>query len=679
MNYGVFTRILFLGNLFLFIQCLSFPLFAQDFNRGEYTFTYSPVPAFVERRAIPLEWTSDAPGADASTWRNWLADEQLDYRGEQPIRYFEYVVEARNATLIENAARFEVGFNPDYESLYLHSVDVRRAGKWEDRFEPDSVTLVRREGEFEAGMATGRVSALIIVDDVRVGDLVRYAYSVKGENPILRGQTHLEATLGWVDPILSRSVRILFPQDQAVVTRIHGEAPDVSLKKEKDSQTIIWRAENLAAIRLEEDVPNRHFQLPLLEVSTHRDWRNVARWASDLYPPSESLSADLDTRIAEWKSLPDDSARAAAALQAVQEEVRYFSVLMGESTHRPTTPAATWVRRFGDCKDKAWLLTTILEKLGIYAEPVLVSTSRGHAMDGLLPAASQFDHVIVRAIIEGKTYWLDATRTMQRGPLANRQSADFGFALPVRSPLEGIVEMSSVRDLAATQEVYERYLPDPASQVIRFEVKTTLRGIEAEQRRYDFHNRTIDQITKSYADYYRKLHGELTVAEPLRFEDDPESGEIHVFEVYKLTAPWIASSTTDRELELYADALSPALVLEGSLDRRQPLWRRHPLSLRQSMEIVMPDGWLVGNSIQSLDVEDDSFRYQRRRYRQANQLTIVHRYESRATEVPVTGVIRHFEARRQAADSLGVQLQLILPVDSAEESRKQRLRLLLGK
>ena len=41
-------------------------------------------------------------------------------------------------------------------------------------------------------------------------------------------------------------------------------------------------------------------------------------------------------------------------------EIRYYSVSLGESSHRPHTPAEVLRNRYGDCKDKSLLLVTIL-------------------------------------------------------------------------------------------------------------------------------------------------------------------------------------------------------------------------------------------------------------------------------------------------------------------------------
>ena len=77
----------------------------------------------------------------------------------------------------------------------------------------------------------------------------------------------------------------------------------------------------------------------------------------------------------------------------------------------PATSDQTWSRRFGDCKAKTVLLMAMLRSLGIDARPVAVSTTLGGLLPERLPTIVLFDHVLVRSVIDGQTYWLDGTRS----------------------------------------------------------------------------------------------------------------------------------------------------------------------------------------------------------------------------------------------------------------------------
>ena len=104
----------------------------------------------------------------------------------------------------------------------------------------------------------------------------------------------------------------------------------------------------------------------------------------------------------------------------------------------PRSISETLSSRFGDCKDKTVLLTSVLRHFGLDAEPALTGISQGRAADTYLPGVAAFDHVIVRLETGGETYWLDPTRSYQRGQLQDRSlyQPDYGFALPLEEGTE---------------------------------------------------------------------------------------------------------------------------------------------------------------------------------------------------------------------------------------------------
>ena len=79
-----------------------------------------------------------------------------------------------------------------------------------------------------------------------------------------------------------------------------------------------------------------------------------------------------------------------------------MSISIGPGGYRPASPDTVLSRRFGDCKDKALLLTTILRELGIEAQPALVNSRRGRVLTSALPTPYMFDHAIVRARTGGE-------------------------------------------------------------------------------------------------------------------------------------------------------------------------------------------------------------------------------------------------------------------------------------
>ena len=139
---------------------------ADEFASGGFSFRTGEVPAFVEDRPLPSEWPAAAPGAQDEQWRFWGYDRQVDHRPGADVAYTDYVYEPRSQGNIADAGRFDLSFNPDYQQLTLHRVELRRNGRWESRLKPKDISIARRERQFEQDIADGLVAAL---DPTRFG------------------------------------------------------------------------------------------------------------------------------------------------------------------------------------------------------------------------------------------------------------------------------------------------------------------------------------------------------------------------------------------------------------------------------------------------------------------------------------------------------------------------------
>ena len=145
---------------------------------------------------------------------------------------------------------------------------------------------------------------------------------------------------------------------------------------------------------------------PALLVSTFPDWtafsawyRRLIRLASEVTPEISSMAAQL-TAVA---SSPRDKVRRLAEFVT---GLRYVAVPLGVNSHRPHAAANVLRNRYGDCKDKANLLNTMLASLGIEAQLVLVPrfTQADEATPGLA-----FNHAISRVALAGEVLWIDTT------------------------------------------------------------------------------------------------------------------------------------------------------------------------------------------------------------------------------------------------------------------------------
>jgi transglutaminase-like putative cysteine protease len=581
-----------------------------------------------------------------------------------------------SAELVGEAAKFQIAFVPEYQRMLLHRVELRRDGQWFDRMRPESVTLARREAQFESDLATGEVAALVVIEDVRRGDVLRVSYTLEGSNPVLAGMSNDEFRFAWISPILDRHARVLYPAGTKVATRSERGAPAARIRSDATRVEVVAAAHGVAAVQDDSDYPPWYSPWATLEIGERRTWADVARWAVALYPDSGPLPEQLRDRVAEWRALPTRDERVLAALRAVQEEVRYFGTELGESTHRPADPAETWRRRYGDCKDKARLLSVLLRELGIAAEPALVSAAVGRGVGDRLPAATAFNHVIVRARDGDETWWLDPTMTQQRGALAAIGVGNFGVALPVAPAQQELVE---VRRGAPpdTKRVVERWQPSEDGESAELTITTTMTGALADGARRVISSEGAEAMSRRFAEFYRRVFGEVEVVEPLAARDDEAVNRVELVERYRLPQPWSVEAGGERGLDVSADSILEAAQLPRWTARQSPLALGDPLRISHSIEVALPRGWSVSDTVSELEVQGKGIKFERKSRPGKELLVIDESFERALSEVGVEHVAEHIAARRRIVEAASFRLVLAVPSKERARSRDERMRQLM--
>lgn len=649
---------------------------AEDFKNGGFAFSTGAVPAFVVERPLPDQWPADAPGADDGQWRYWRYDVQVDRRGGADITYADYAYEPRSQGNIADAGRFEIPFNPEYQRLTLHRVELRRGGAWSSRLKPAEVTIARRERQFEQDISDGLAAALLVIEDVRPGDVVRISWSVTGSNPILQGQLSEQISLAFGHPMLDVRMRALYPAGTRILSYVENGAAQPRITAGSDATTVEAGAARVDRLLNDGDYPVWFQPYPRVQFGPARTWAEVVAWAIPLYPDSTAtvLPRDLEDRLVQWKALPDDRARFQAALRAVQDEVRYFGVETGTSSHRPRPPQEVWARRYGDCKDKAWLLSTLLARMGIRAEPALAATHLGRSVHGYVPGADVFNHVIVRAWMGDKPVFVDPTIRLQGGSPEDGDLSDYGYVLPVVQGADALVQVPQQAVPKAGLVVNERYVPD--GKGMRLEVTTRYKGAIANRVRRSLDEERAEDRARRYREYYAKRHGAVELAKPISIKDDRESNVLVVDESYRLASPWKADGDA-RALDLEAQALGGVADLPARSERNGPLDFATRGSYVHEVSVEAPKGWTPRFAREDAKVANGAFAYRRTLEPTATGATLRHELDVVAGEVALADVASHVAGLRTVGEGVHSRLRYRAPASADAADREARLEDLL--
>jgi tetratricopeptide (TPR) repeat protein len=161
------------------------------------------------------------------------------------------------------------------------------------------------------------------------------------------------------------------------------------------------------------NLPPDEVRFPEVDFSTGASWQALAAEYSKIVDSKAVPGAvqSIVDGLIEGKTTVTE--KEAAIEEFLDHEVRYTGIEFGEAAIVPHDPADTLAHKYGDCKDKATLLVTMLRAAGIPAYVALLNAGSRVDVPADLPGMGLFDHAIV--YVPGPpALWIDATDAYAR-------------------------------------------------------------------------------------------------------------------------------------------------------------------------------------------------------------------------------------------------------------------------
>jgi len=163
-----------------------------------------------------------------------------------------------------------------------------------------------------------------------------------------------------------------------------------------------WVARDLQGIQEEPRMPPKHVLLGRLAIAyfppgengNMGSWAAIGHWYSTLTSGRRDATPEITEqvqRLIAGKSDFDSKIRLLTAF--LQSEIRYVAIEIGIGGYQPHAASDIYRHRYGDCKDKATLLSSMLRVAGINSDYVVIHTDRGF-VNPTVPSV-WFDHVIL--------------------------------------------------------------------------------------------------------------------------------------------------------------------------------------------------------------------------------------------------------------------------------------------
>lgn len=398
-----------------------------------------PAPAWV--KSLPA-LASQPPAADGPPVTYMRLDRQLSFGPDGDSAYQESVAQIRTAMGLSHMGTVSLSWDPGRDTVTVHKLRIVRDGQVIDVLAKQSFTIIRREANITE-IVDGRLTATLQPEDLRVGDVLELAYTQTHRDPVLQGRTDFDADLGGLRGVNAFSLRAAWPSTKKIAWRAGTGFGKPKVTQRGGMTELSLEMKDPTPLKGPSGAPRRYWPTRELEFSEFASWAEVAAQMAPHFEKAAALSPDSPLRVetAGIRALSDDpKVRAAAALKLVQDQVRYLGLILADGGYTPVDADRTWARRFGECKAKTVLLIALLRELGIEAEPALVNAYGGEGLDRQLPRMGAFNHVLVRATIGGKVYWMDGTRTGD-GALDTLRVPPHKWALPIRSQGSALIEL----------------------------------------------------------------------------------------------------------------------------------------------------------------------------------------------------------------------------------------------
>jgi hypothetical protein len=402
------------------------------------------LPRWVKRREIDF---GDQLSHSDSPEIFLLADYQEQVKDREIRGYFRSVHKINDSSKLEEASLFLRELRAGNECLIFHRVDLIRNGRRITALNPENISVYRREKSLTKHIINNRITVCHSIDDLRVGDVIDYHVThleYATEHPIAVKQYWVRFWLNWNCIVLKQNVRIVNRSRRTLVLHHHA----IEQGKEKNSYAELMplqECEHHYADLVPKSISNTApdwVRTDFLLVTPVASWSQISRYCHDTYADAAIRNGDLDcSAIDRIKLTGIEGIDALRIIRFVQNEIRYLSVSVGIYSHTPKPPRYILRKGAGDCKGKSNLLVVLLNSIGVTANPVLVNTSIGNALNHYKASACHFNHVIVRVEMTGKTYYFDPTVQHQAGDFEHAAQQNLGYGLNLTAAGEDLVKL----------------------------------------------------------------------------------------------------------------------------------------------------------------------------------------------------------------------------------------------
>jgi tetratricopeptide (TPR) repeat protein len=477
-----------------------------------------PASEFLAKRAAPAGGLA----------RRSLVDLQVTtvFPNGLAARFHQVVYQPLTEAAAAEAREYGFVYETDSEAVQMRAARVyRKDGQIDEAIESGAGAMA---DDPSMAMYTSARSYYVHFPRLEPGDVVELQYRVEDVAPRNAFADYFGEIVYMqsAEPVARSEYVLITPKTRT----LHFNEPRVpgltrTVEEKGDERIFHFTALDVPEVKQEALQPPWTEVLGHVHVSTYTSWDEMGHWywglIKDQLVPDDEVKRRAEALT---KGLKDDRAKVRAVYDYVVQETRYVALEFGIHGFKPYRAAQIFARGFGDCKDKATLIVTMLSALGIKATPVVVRTGNKGDIEAAPASLAPFDHMI--AYVPSMDLYLDGTAeytgstelpAMDRGAIALQVNE--GNAKLVRLPDPPASESVSVHKVDAVLGA------DGAAQL---DWRAAVSGVEASEWRVRFH---ADATRKQRVQAMMAsiLPGsEVTAVDAGNFEDVEQKVGLHV-------------------------------------------------------------------------------------------------------------------------------------------------------
>jgi hypothetical protein len=579
-----------------------------------------------------------------------LHDRQIRITADGDDRYEHTLLRVSGARLIDDSTQVDVPVDPRFQELVIHSVRLTHGSEPTRVFTPaqlrEQLLTQPREAEPRKRELNPQLRISIQVPDVHAGDMLEFEYTVHshaaGMPGAFAGHYAAQWPSGGEEPVRWERLHVSWPAGRALQFRLiggtKGSTPQiVAHPGELDLQ---WQ--NLAPPASEPDTPRWFEHSTAVQLSDFTDWSQVAAF---LAPQYGRPTQDQPTALAAPGLILN-------ALRLVQSKVQATNVV-GDGPYVPAEPAIVLQRGYGDSRDIARLLVSLLRGVAIDAQ-VALANSRGVLLDNALPSPFMLDSAIVLARAGGVDYWLNPAAPGPADTLATTDPADLRRVLLISATGGKLVVLPRPAPDSRLRVVSQQFdLRNGNSQPAMLTLTTQFRGSWAQAVRAQLLAQSPAQLQllqiQSVAQDYPNAIADGEVA----LEDLPQRQTLQLSARFRIPQPF--GDGDQPQFSFFAEALTDSVQPRDEATRRYPLDLPWPLQLEEHVSANLPPGFATPQG--RIVIENPAFRYVRNVRFDHGALHIDHSYVALADHVDPADYPQFLQASAQVYQALGVRVQ----------------------